>query len=673
MRGSYSGLESGKVRRGQPQFNARIIDYDKVIVTMRPGLHWLYVLGGLFLAAFLRAAPAQPVVTEISGVEGELLTNVRAHLSLVRAESFDEISVWRLRRMAQDAPSEASRALRPFGYYRPRVNVRLIEPETEDRPWRAQVRITPGDPVVLGEVNVEIAGEGREDASIRDWLGRWPLRAGSVLRHAEYERALRELDNDAIRLGYFRGRYTERRVEVDPDRGEAGVQVSYDTGPRYRIGAIDYGDTGFKTRLMERLTVIEPGEPYAVERIDEQRDVLVRSAYFQSVAVDQERRDEDAEVDLAYRLERRPPNTWRATVGFGTDTGPRIRLGWIRHYLSERGDRLDTAFGVQRRNKEFVLRSEYQHPFRSRPGDFLTGGTLLKRERDAFRFQDEDRREAVFEDFNGDREQIQFSAGRLRERRLFPARYEPLRERVFIAWLHESFDALRDAAFSEEQQALFEANPAIEPFLKTNTQTLSLGAEWQLLNLEGAGFATSGEHYQVRVLGAHESLGSDESFLQGWVSGRWHWLFADRHKLIIRGEAGYTRASTTELDIRLDDRQLDLSITELPELYRFKTGGDRTVRGYGYERLSTNRNGANNILVGSAEYEVRVGDNWSLAAFYDIGNAFNDFDKLKLKRGVGVGFRWYTLIGPVQVDVARALDDLGKPYRLHFTIGTRLL
>jgi translocation and assembly module TamA len=116
-----------------------------------------------------------------------------------------------------------------------------------------------------------------------------------------------------------------------------------------------------------------------------------------------------------------------------------------------------------------------------------------------------------------------------------------------------------------------------------------------------------------------------------------------------------------------------LTLTELPERFRFKTGGDRTVRGYGYEELSTNRNGANHLLVGSVEYEYRVGENWSLAAFADIGNAFNDFSQRKLKRGVGVGFRWYTMIGPLRVDFAQALDEVDDPWRLHFTIGTQLL
>ena len=242
-----------------------------------------------------------------------------------------------------------------------------------------------------------------------------------------------------------------------------------------------------------------------------------------------------------------------------------------------------------------------------------------------------------------------------------------------MALLHERFDAFRDARLTEQNEALLAANPDLEPFLKTETNTLALGAGWTLPNITGTGFASQGHILEARLLGAHRSLGSDVSFAQGYLRGRWHRIFGDRHKLLLGAEIGYTEANVQTLDVTLDDGMLELSITELPERYRFKTGGDRTVRGYGFETLSTNRNGANHLLTGTVEYEYRVGENWSVGLFYDIGNAFNDWKDRELQRGVGFGFRWYTVIGPVQIDIARPVDDADRSHRLHFTIGTRLL
>ena len=618
-------------------------------------------------------ARGDSVVTEISGVDGAMLSNVRAHLALVRAERLDDVSVWRLRQMAAEARGEVREALRPFGYYNPRIEVRLVEPASDGQAWRARIRIEPGSPVQISRVQIELTGDGADDPELLSWKNDWPLSEGSRLLHVNYEDAWRELDRLALTRGYFDANFTERRVVVDPDRNRAEIRILFDTGPRYRFGSYRVSEVDFSERLMDRLTIIESDEPYHSRRTDEQRQALVRSGLFERVIVEEERDAEHARVDLSYRLETRPPSSYRVTAGVGTDTGARVQLGWIRHYLSSRGNRLDSGFGAQQRNSEYILRSEYQHPRGSKPSDFLTAGVVLRREQDNFRFNDENKREAVFDSYSGRREQAELSIGRLQERRLRGGRIGPLEERVFIAALNESFNAFREASFSEENEALLEAHPQLRPFLETTTNTLALGARWRLPNVSGSGFFAEGQILEARVLAAHESVGSDISFAQAYLSGRWHQLFGDRHKLLLRGEVGYTDAKVRSLDLSLDERELRLSLTELPERYRFKTGGDRTIRGYGFETLSTNRNGANHILSASLEYEYRVGENWSLATFYDIGNAFNDWGTRKLKRGVGAGFRWYTVIGPIQVDVAHALDEVDSPWRLHFTIGTRLL
>jgi translocation and assembly module TamA len=645
----------------------------KISFVIRIFPRMLPIFGFAVLWAVTAFARADTVVTEISGVDGEILSNVRAHLSLVRAERLGDVSEWRLRQMATDARDEVRQALRPFGFYRPRIDVRLDEPVRPGAPWRARINIVQGDPVRVEDLRIEFSGDGEQDEALLAWRDDWPLTEGDRFRHATYDDAWRDLTNLAQARGYFDSSFRERRVTVDPNRNSARIRIHFDTGRRYVFGDYRARQEMFSDRLMDRLTITSPGEPFSTARLDEQREALVRSGLFERVAVEEGRNREDARVDLTYYLEPRPPNTYRITGGFGTDTGARVQLAWIRHYLSSRGNRLDSGFAAQQRNNEFILRSEYQHPRGNKPSDFWTAGATLRREQDNFRFSDEDRREAIFEPFNGRREQAEVTIGRLQERRFLPEIFGPLEERVFIAGLNESFNAFREASFSPENEALLAANPDLAPLLETSTNTLALGARWRLPSISGTGFTAQGQVFQAQVLASHESAGSDVSFAQAYFSGRWHRVLADRHKILLRGEIGYTDAATQNIDLSLDDRELRLSITELPELYRFHTGGDRTVRGYGYETLSTNRNGANHILTGSVEYELRVTENWSVATFYDIGNAFNSWGTVKLKRGVGAGVRWYTLIGPIQVDFARALDDIDQPWRLHLTIGTRLL
>lgn len=206
-----------------------------------------------------------------------------------------------------------------------------------------------------------------------------------------------------------------------------------------------------------------------------------------------------------------------------------------------------------------------------------------------------------------------------------------------------------------------------------DSESYSLGVSWDWPSIHGNAFQTVGHNHQARIFTSNTAWGSDIDFTQAYLSSRWNTLWGERLKFLWRGEIGYSTAKVEERFLEADGDLIRLSVTELPYAYRFKAGGSHSVRGYGFDRLSNNNIGSNNIITASVELEYRVLDKWSVAAFFDAGNAFNEWDEMNLKKGAGVGIRWYSIAGAMRLDFARALDEPGHPWRIHFTIGTPLL
>lgn len=81
--------------------------------------------------------------------------------------------------------------------------------------------------------------------------------------------------------------------------------------------------------------------------------------------------------------------------------------------------------------------------------------------------------------------------------------------------------------------------------------------------------------------------------------------------------------------------------------------------------------GAKYMVTSTLEYQYRVYGNWWGAAFYDIGDAFNETPEWKA--GAGVGIRWASPVGPVSFDFAWGLDSEPDPeFRIHFSLGPEL-
>jgi translocation and assembly module TamA len=132
-------------------------------------------------------------------------------------------------------------------------------------------------------------------------------------------------------------------------------------------------------------------------------------------------------------------------------------------------------------------------------------------------------------------------------------------------------------------------------------------------------------------------------------------------RLIIRGEGGGSVVS---------------EFSELPPSKRFFAGGDNSIRGYAYDSLGPededgNVKGGKYLMVGSIEFEHRLKDNWSAAAFYDAGNAFDSLTD-PFRHGAGFGIRWRSPVGPVRLDLAFPLGDADRSWRIHINIGPDL-
>ena len=250
--------------------------------------------------------------------------------------------------------------------------------------------------------------------------------------------------------------------------------------------------------------------------------------------------------------------------------------------------------------------------------------------------------------------------------------FEQLFETPFIQYLHEQRD-FQPTDNLDIPQELFRQSDDFNRLLKRTSDSLIIGMDWDWPEIRGNGFETVGHHERAWVFTSNEAWGSNDDFTQVYLSSRYNFLATDRLKILLRAEAGYTNVKNVTVAVPAGGSELNISLSELPNLYRFKAGGSRSVRGYAFNSLDTNGLGSSNILTASAEAEFHFHENWSVAAFIDVGNAFQDWSKPELKLGTGFGLRWYSIIGALRLDVAQGWDLKGDPWHIHLTIGTPLL
>lgn len=520
---------------------------------------------------------------------------------------------WRVERLFRDADEDVRDALRALGYYDITIDKRLT---WTDECWRAEFDVAIGEPVQYRSVDIRVDGEPFfvDDQSI---LAVLKPDAGDVLHHGNYEQFKSTLMQQLSAQGYFDATFSRKEIIVETDSSNADLYLYVDRGPRYRFGNLSFSDGILREDLLRSYTDIKEGDYYSARDINKLYESLNGSGYFSQVSIRTDPVDtvgHTAPVDVTLRPGIR--RNYSIGAGLATDTGPQGRLGYINRRRNDRGHQIEARLFVS--DTESEATASYRWPMRDPRTDWASVITGVQHE-------DTDTSE-----------NDTFKLGYLRTRSLSDN------------WLWT-----RSIDYSYEEFKVGDQDDS--------SQLIVLGVNFESAVGREISRSTRGRRINFDIRGASDSLGSDTSFLQFRVNAKFLRSLSDRYRVFLRGSLGTTIKDDFE---------------ELPVSARFFAGGDRSVRGYGFESLGpTNADGevigGSHLIEASVEFDRMLTDKWSIAAFMDAGSAFSN-EKPEFSAGVGLGVRWYSPVGPLRLDFAHPLDDPDQRLRVHIVLGPDL-
>lgn len=546
---------------------------------------------------------------KVSPANAGLRANIEAFIGSLGDR--DETALRRFRRAAEEQARQAAQAL---GYYQAEI-------DSQVRPGKdpvLQLDVQPGEPVRLRQVTVRVEGEAAGLKAFKVPKSK-ALAPGEPLNHGLYEDAKKLIQSQALRYGFFDGRFRSQRLDIDPRAGVADIELIYDSGPRYALGRVAFdGDTPFDPELLARLVPFPPNTPYDADQVAKLSQNLQASGYFEEVRVDAQPEPGTGRlIPVKVRLGAVKPRTLGLGVGFSTDVGPRARANWTRHWINPQGHRLGAESEISTARQS--VGTWYEIPL----DPPLT---------DSLRFTSGFQREQLT-----DVESRRFTLGSQWQSKL-PYDWQRV---VSLRWEQEIYD-------------FGDGSP------NGRSSFLIPGIGYSVTRSDNRLDPNQGYHLQLDVRAAKEGVLSEADMTYASAMAKGLYTLPGGHRLLGRVQAG--GIATTDYGA-------------IPPSLRFFAGGDQSVRGYDYQTLSPedrqgNKVGGRYMVVGSAEYQYPIAERWRIAAFVDRGNAVNNL-KDKLKTGAGIGVRWVSPVGPIRLDLAKALDDPGG-FRIHFSMGPEL-
>jgi len=587
-----------------------------------------------FSSAAAHAARVERV--DIVGLDEEMTENVRVSLALYESIGRD-ISGRRMAYLLREAESQTRKALEPFGYYSPTIDVQR---DRDDDTISVRVVVDPGQPVRVRNSDIAIIGEGGQDRYLARDIARFVPSEGAVFSHPDYESSRNQLSRRLAERGYFDAEFASRRVEVTRADFAADIDVVWTSGDRYNMGPTTFEQTPeqiINDDLLERLVYWEEGSYYHQGRIDRLRSSLGRLDYFSNIDIEPQvdQANERREVPIKVTLTPAKRSIYTSGVSYGTDSGAGIRLGVERRYVNMRGHKALAQIDYAQRRKTLTL--QYRVPAFAWLDGWYTASLQAADEQTDYI----DSRRVEF---------VGSRSGQYNEFLNLVASLHVLRER----WAYTPEEDPDNPVPPEDEfaGALYRYATFAYP---------SLRAEY--IDVDDRLFPTRGIGGSLMLRGAVEGVASDASFGQIHARASWFRGIGESNRLIVRGELGHTFTD---------------ALVAMPPSLRFYAGGDRSIRGYDWREVGPRipardgrrafAIGAKNVVTASVEFERYFTQTIGAAVFVDSGDAF-DGTSPNWRTGVGIGARYRSPVGPLKLDIARGLDDPDSSFTIGLSIG----
>jgi translocation and assembly module TamA len=559
------------------------------------------------------AQAAVNIKFDIDNGTQQMEDNLRAFLSVARYANRDDLDAETMARLQSRISSEGSLALQPLGYYQPKITSTT---QQRGKDWQVTIKVIPGAPVILAQVDITITGNGKDDDHITDIRNSTGLHVGDQLDHGAYEQFKNSLLHAATSTGYLEAAWAKNELLIDRQQRKASVTLQLDTGPRYYVGTINVTQDTIDTETMKRLLRMHEGDPYSLDAVLQSQYVLDDSQYFSSSEVISETPDPVTHtVAITVRAKTNKRNNYAISLGYGTDTRARGKLTWTDRLVNTAGHRArleltGSAVGYEAAAHYIVPVGDVA----LEKIEFILANTKQElNEATSYRNQ-----------FTTELTQVYGSW-----------------QRVLFARLSQERSEYKDSTIGEVKTFL------IIPGVVYSTLPT------HILGQDNRRYAAS-----VELNGSPSSLGSGASYLQLILQGERILDVTEKWHIRLRSELGFTSTS---------------DFSKVPASARFFAGGDNSVRGFGLNELApTNPDGTTGgryLLYGTVELERDLPRSFRWATFYDIGNAINKLDAA-LQYSVGVGLRWHISIASFGLDVAQPLSTSGRSPRLHLHIST---
>ncbi len=520
--------------------------------------------------------PFEKIEYKITGVDGDILDNIKKKLEIIEKDLLEKPSAKKLRYYYSNIESTVNSAILPYGYYNSRI---YVQHKNKDKTQFTTIRVKLKNPVKIQSVSIDVTGPGKNNTALQAILKNIPLKRGEIFNSIQYDAVKKQFATWGSNNGYIHADFIENLVDVDTEKNTADILLYFDTKQKFKIGEITIRKTSISESLIRKYLAFKTGDTFSSSKLLESYNNLTDSRLFRLVNISPKFNsiDKDNAIPIEIYLNTRKRVGLQTGVGYGSDSGfdSHVNVGFRR--INSQGHSIKTHV----RYSQFIENAGIQYIM---PG--------FKPIRDTFTL-------------HADVQRINVDIGKSRNLKLG------------ISWARKKvpWNKTFQLFYLREAYTIFEDNDSASSYMTIPKYTATTK------HANDNVFPSKGYKISWEIMGASKSVLSSNSFIQtsagvGFIFTLFKIRFIQRNKVGV--------------NFIIDD------VNKLPLSLHFLEGGNNSIRGYKYQSIGTGKY----LYLARLDAQIRIVGDWHFSTFYDIGNVFDKLkNPAKSSVGVGVMYK----------------------------------
>ncbi|MBB3000868.1 translocation and assembly module TamA [Paraburkholderia tropica] len=543
----------------------------------------------------------------------ELRKLLEAHLDIARFATRADISEDQFEFLVTATPQQVRDLASTDGYFTPVVRTDVGSDENGRR--HVTVSVDPGPRTTISAVTLTFRGPVLTEDKAQENATRFAfsLHTGDAFTQSGWDDAKNASLRALQARRYLGAKIARSEARVDPLKHDAQLAVTFDSGPTFTMGALDVsGPRRYPEKIVTDVNPLSPGEIYDVNRVTELQRQLQNTPYYASVAIDvDDNTQKPLNTPLHVKVSEYPYNNFRGGVGYSTDTGAHVQGSYS--YL----DTFGKAWPFQVQGRLDQIQQYGQVTLSMPPGPRAWTNSAL----------------------------ASYTTTDVSDTRIYSLRAGVQRTRT-----SQNIDYAYSLLYYQDRLDQNAGPP-------TTSRALVPQWSWTRRNVDDPLFPRSGNLIRVEAGFAVKGALADATFFRGYMRGQQYLPIGHSDLMLFRAELGGVFTSSSSQDV--------------PASLLFRAGGSNSVRGYGFQSIGNDVDGsilpAKYLVTASAEYQHWFTHDWGGAAFFDVGTATDTWGEKVFYPGAGLGARWRSPVGPVNLDLAYGFRE--RRVRPYLTLG----